>query len=83
MEVAITQFILPAVGVITALAVAILVRKVLTLRRVVSTNEVHIVQTAKKTASYGKDSGNGNTYYEWPSWLPKFGVTKSVLPLSV
>lgn len=56
---------------------------IMTLRRVVSTNEVHIVQSAKKTASYGKESGNGNVYYEWPSWFPRVGVTKSILPLSV
>jgi len=53
------------------------------LRRVVSTNEVHIVQSAKKTISYGKDTGNGNTYYEWPSWFPVVGITKIVLPVSV
>lgn len=62
-------------GVITYLAAR--------LRRVVSTNEVHIVQSSKKTMSYGKDSGNGNSYYEWPSWFPAIGVVKSVLPLSV
>lgn len=54
----------------------------LTLRRVVSTNEVHIVQSAKKTTSYGKDTGNGNTYYEWPSALPLIGITKIVMPVS-
>lgn len=53
------------------------------LRRVVPTNEVHIVQSAKKTISYGKDTSNGNTYYEWPSFLPLFGVTKVTLPTSV
>lgn len=53
-----------------------------TLRRVVSTNEVHIVQSAKKTTSYGKDTGNGNTYYEWPSFLPLIGITKIVMPVS-
>jgi len=53
------------------------------LRRVVSTNEVHIVQSAKKTKSYGKDTPNGNTYYEWPFWIPVFGVTKIVMPVSV
>lgn len=53
------------------------------LRRVVPTNEVHIVQSAKKTTSYGKDTGNGNTYYEWPSWLPVIGVTKGIMPVSV
>lgn len=53
------------------------------LRRVVPTNEVHIVQSSNKTTSYGKDTGNGNTYYQWPSWLPVLGVTKVVLPVSV
>ena len=52
------------------------------LRRVVPTNEVHIVQSTKETKSYGKDTGNGNTYYEIPSYIPKFGVTKVVLPVS-
>lgn len=55
----------------------------LTLRRVVPTNEVHIVQSSKKTTSYGKDTVNGNTYYEWPSWLPIFGIDKVILPVSV
>lgn len=53
------------------------------LRRVVPSNEVHIIQTAKSTTSYGKDTGNGNTYYEWPSWMPILGLTKVVLPTSV
>jgi flotillin len=45
-----------------------------TLRRVVGTNEVHIVQSSKKTTSFGKDTGNGNTYFEWPASLPFLGV---------
>ncbi len=53
------------------------------LRRVVPTNEVHIVQSRKKTVSYGKDMADGNTYYEWPSALPVIGVTKTILPVSV
>jgi len=53
------------------------------LRKVVPTNEVHIVQSAKKTTSYGKDTGNGNTYYMWPTWLPFLGITNSVMPTSV
>lgn len=52
-------------------------------RRVVSTNEVHIVQSSKATVSYGKDTGKGNTYYEWPSWIPVLGINKVVLPVSV
>ena len=55
----------------------------LMLRRVVSTNEVHIVQSARSTTSYGKDTKNGNSYYEWPSWIPFIGITKTVLPLNV
>lgn len=53
------------------------------LRRVVPTNEVHIVQSSRKTTSYGKDTPSGNVYYEWPSWLPIIGVTKTILPVSV
>lgn len=55
----------------------------LLLRRVVPTNEVHIVQSGKATVSYGKEHEAGNTYYEWPSWLPKIGIVKIVLPVSV
>lgn len=53
------------------------------LRRVVSPNEVHIVQSRKATTSYGKDTDHGNVYYEIPAWVPVFGVTKIVLPVSV
>ena len=55
----------------------------LLLRRVVPTNEVHIIQSGKSTVSYGKDHEAGNTYYEWPSWIPKIGIVKIVLPVSV
>ena len=55
----------------------------LTLRRVVATNEVHIVQSRKTTISYGKDMERGNSYYEWPSWIPVIGVQVIVLPVSV
>jgi flotillin len=56
---------------------------ILSLRRVVATNEVHIVQSSKTTKSYGKDTEYGNTYYEWPSWLPVVGVSTITLPVSV
>jgi len=52
-------------------------------RRVVETNEVHIVQSTKATKSYGKDTPNGNTYYEWPHWFPIIGITRIVMPVSV
>lgn len=53
------------------------------LRRVVSTNEVHIIQSGIATVSYGKDHNAGNLYYEWPSWIPKIEIVKIVLPVSV
>ena len=72
------------IGGLVLLIVAIkLILIILDLRRVVPTNQVHIVQRAKQTISYGKDTPNGNTYYEFPSWIPILGITKVVLPVSV
>jgi len=53
------------------------------LRRVVATNEVHIVQSSKKSVSYGNGLTAGNTYYEFPSWIPVIGVLVSKYPVSV
>lgn len=52
-------------------------------RVVVSTNDVDIVQSARRTVSYGKDQPSGNTYYRWPSWVPVIGVKTIRLPVSV
>lgn len=50
-------------------------------RVVVPTNMVHIVQSSKRTVSYG--TGNkSNVYYRWPSWIPFIGVTTIKLPVS-
>lgn len=54
----------------------------ITLRRVVPTNMVHIIQTRNRTISYGKGQVGGNVYYEFPSWLPLLGITKRELPVS-
>lgn len=75
-----------SVGILFIIGAAVLLSPLLIamlFRRVVDTNEVHIVQSAKKTLSYGKGTENGNTYYEWPSWLPVVGISKSVFPVSV
>ena len=56
---------------------------ILGLRRIVPTNEVHIVQRDSKTVSYGKDMENGNVYYQIPTWVPKFGVVVSKLPSTI
>lgn len=55
----------------------------MSLRVVVATNEVHIVQSRRKTTSYGKDQKAGNTYYAWPASLPGIGIRIIKLPVSV
>lgn len=53
------------------------------IRRVVPTNMVHIVQSSKSTTPYGRGKAAGNTYYSFPSWLPKFGIEVIELPESI
>lgn len=56
-------------------------------RVVVPTNEVHIVQTGKRTRSYGRsketEHEHGNSYFKFPSWVPWFGTQRTIMPLSV
>ena len=68
---------------IFALVLLLLAAWIISLRRVVSTNEVHIIQSSTKTVSYGKDQEAGNTYYEWPAWIPRIGIQVIKLPVSV
>ena len=76
-----------SIGVISVIGacivVGIIIVTILALRRIVPTNQVHIVQRNNKTVSYGKDTANGNVYYEIPSWVPKFGVVVSKLPATI
>lgn len=65
------------------IAAAVLGLWALTLRRVVNTNEVHIVQRTKESRSYGTGLAFGNTYYQFPVWIPYFGVSVSKYPVSV
>lgn len=51
-------------------------------RVVVPTNLVHIVQSGKKTTSYGAGMA-ANSYYNWPDWIPLIGVKVIILPISV
>ena len=53
----------------------------LSLRRIVPTNVVHIVQRGKKTVSYGVGK-TSNVYYEFPIWFPIIGVETRELPVS-
>ena len=69
-----------ALSLPTIIGISILIY-VVSLRRIVPTNVVHIVQRGKQTVSSGTNK-QSNVYYEWPSWLPFFGVSKRVLPVS-
>lgn len=75
------EYIYLAVALMAFIIITFLIA--ISFRRIVSTNEVHIVQSQKSTISYGKDTKNGNVYYEWPSWIPLLGVSKVILPVSV
>lgn len=71
------------IGIGAATFVVLLMFAAMLFRTVVPTNAVHIVQSAKKTMSYGKDQDAGNTYYAWPSWIPRIGIRVIELPVSV
>jgi flotillin len=66
---------------VPALLVLLITFKILSLRRIVPTNVVHIVQRGKQTVSYGVGKSS-NVYYEFPKWVPKIGVDVRVLPVS-
>ncbi|MDP8567628.1 SPFH domain-containing protein [Methylophilus aquaticus] len=71
------------IGMVVAGLLLLLVLWIIFLRRVVPTNEVHIVQTADQSRSYGTGLQYGNTYYEFPIWMPVLGVSVSRYPVSV
>ena len=52
-------------------------------RRVVPTNEYHIVQRSNKTIEYGKDRPVGNSYYAIPSFIPIFWVNVQVMQWTI
>ena len=74
--------LIAALGVLAAIGLSVIAIAIC-FRIVVSTNETHIVQSAKRTVSYGKDQQAGNTYYAWPAWIPVIGIRVIKLPVSV
>jgi flotillin len=73
--------ILIGVGLVLAFPVIAIIASFM-FRVVVATNMVHIVQSQKKTISYGTGQEAGNSYYRWPSWIPFIGVSTIELPVS-
>ncbi len=63
--------------------IAFLTVCVVSLRRVVPTNRVHVVQSSKTSEQYGVGTKKGNVYYDFPSWIPVIGITKTILSTSV
>ena len=55
---------------VVAVVLGCVVLWIFSLRRVVPTNEVHIIQRGSETISYGKGSkeNRGNVYYEFPAY---------------
>jgi flotillin len=68
------------IGIPSLIGVGILFY-LLSLRRIVPTNVVHIVQRGTATVSYGVGK-TSNVYYEWPKWIPRLGVEVRELPVS-
>ncbi len=87
-----TFYVLLCVGIVLAIIPVIFIIWIFSLRRVVPTNEVHIVRRGRKTQVYGTpENGNeaqaqlfcGNCYYQFPTSFPVFGVSVTVMPLSI
>ena len=70
-------------GVIVFVVITLLLYIITQLRKVVATNEVHVVQRKKDSVPYGKWMKAGNVYLAWPAWVPVFGVEVQRLPLSI
>ncbi len=93
------NYVILGVSLVALVAICLIVKWILGLRRVVPTDEVHIVRSSKGQLVYGtpqatatkelsaeeidqfKSQFKGNSYYEWPVWVPKVGVSVRVLPL--
>lgn len=70
-----------AVGVLTVF----LVLYILGLRRIVKPDQVHVVQRNNTSEVYGSSAkdNKGNTYYEFPEWIPRLGVTVKKLSTAI
>lgn len=85
-------YVVMGAGLAVLLVVIFVIKYIFSLRRVVPTNEVHIVRRGKNTMVYGTpERGNaeqakqfcGNCYYEFPMSIPGLGVSVTKMPLSI
>ncbi len=77
------QYIFMGLGALLAVVAIMGLVVAVWYRRVVPTNMVHIVQSAKATVAYGRGKTSGNTYYAWPSCVPALGITVTEFPESI
>lgn len=75
-------FVIGGIGIVIAAIILISIVVAMLYRTVVPTNMVHIVNSSSGRRVYGKDSNHGNTYYAFPSWIPKIGVSITEFPIS-
>jgi flotillin len=66
-------------AIVAFLFLVFIVKWILSLRRVVSTNEAHVVRKGSATMEYG--GTKGGSYYQWPEWVPAIGVSVTKLSL--
>ena len=71
-----------ALGIFGGFIAFLLCCWVMSLRVIVPTDKVHIVQRNKSTTSYGAGLDAGNVYYNFPAWMPILGITMRELPVS-
>lgn len=76
-------FLIPAAIIVVCLLTVVMIMLAMSFRTVVPTNDVHVVQSGRRTTSYGQGKPGGNVYYAWPSWLPFMGIKLIKLPVSV
>jgi len=83
-------YVVMGICLVAVLVLIFVIKYIFSLRRVVPTNEVHIVRRGKNTMVYGTpERGNveqekqfcGNCYYEFPASFPIIGVTVTKMPL--
>lgn len=67
-------------GIITVVLIIYIITQ---LRKVVPTNEAHVIQKWKSSVAYGKNFKWWNVYLNWAPWVPVVWISVQKLPLSI
>ncbi|MDQ7023373.1 MAG: SPFH domain-containing protein [Candidatus Gracilibacteria bacterium] len=71
------------IGIFGVVSAVIIIYIITQLRKVVPTNEAHVVQKGNSSVAYGKGFKGGNVYLNWAPWVPVVGISVQKLPLSI